>query len=52
LLTLQPALPKTLSRARTVAIGSSLGTAACMALFLTWPASLSSVHRLLELFLR
>jgi Zn-dependent protease with chaperone function len=52
LLALQPAPAKALSRTRTVAIGSSFGTAACIALFLTWPATLSSVHRLLELFLR
>jgi len=52
LLALQSPPAKTLSRTRTVAIGSTLGTAACMVLFLTWPATLSSVHRLLELFLR
>jgi len=49
LLALQPAPAKALSWTRTVAIGSSFGTAACIALFLTWPATLSSVHRLLEL---
>jgi len=52
LLALQSPPAKTLSRTRTVAIGSTLGTAACIVLFLTWPATLSSVHRLLELFLR
>jgi Zn-dependent protease with chaperone function len=52
LLAFQPPPPKILSRARSLAIGSSLGTAICIALFLTWPATLSSVHRLLELFLR
>jgi len=36
---------------RTIAIGSSVGIAACLALIVAWPATLSSVHRLLELFL-
>jgi len=52
LLRVQPLQTKPLPRARSVAIGSTLGTAACIALFLVWPATLSSVHRLLELFLR
>ena len=52
LLCVQPLRTKPPSRARALAIGSSLGTAACMALVLTWPATLSSVHRILELFLR
>jgi Zn-dependent protease with chaperone function len=52
LLAFQPPPSKILSRARSLAIGSSLGTTVCIALVLTWPASLSSMHRLLELFLR
>jgi Zn-dependent protease with chaperone function len=52
LLRVQPLQTKPLPRARSVAVGSILGTAACIALFLAWPATLSSVHRLLELFLR
>lgn len=34
------------------AISSSLGVSVCLAILLAWPATLSSVHRLLELFLR
>ena len=52
LLHVEPLRTKPPSRTRTFAIGSTLGTAVCFALFLTWPATLSSVHRLLELFLR
>jgi hypothetical protein len=52
LLTLRPPAAKPLSRARCLAFGASLGTAAGITVFLAWPATLSSVHRLLELFLR
>ena len=36
---------------RALAIGSSLGMAVCLVLVVAWPSTLSSVHRLLELFL-
>src|SRR5438046_2826024 len=52
LLALRPPAAKPLSRARCLAFGASLGTAAGITVFLAWPATLSSVHRLLELFLR
>jgi beta-lactamase regulating signal transducer with metallopeptidase domain len=39
-------------RTRTLAIGSSLGMAACTAAALVWPGALSSIHKLLEVFLR
>jgi len=52
LLRIQPPHAKPLSRARSLASGSSLGMAVCIAVLLAWPAILSSVHRLLELFLR
>jgi Zn-dependent protease with chaperone function len=38
--------------ARTLAIGSSFGMTICAGILLAWPAILSLVHRLLELFLR
>jgi len=52
LLRVQPRQAKPPSRARSLAIGSSLGMAGFVAALLAWPAILSSVHRLLELFLR
>src|SRR5438309_1012798 len=52
LLTLRPPAAKPPSRARCLAFGASLGTAAGITVFLAWPATLLSVHRLLELFLR
>jgi Zn-dependent protease with chaperone function len=51
LLRVRPLPSKPLSRTRSVAIGSSLAIAACITVLLAWPATLSSVHRLLELFL-
>lgn len=52
LLQVQPLHAKPISRSRFLAIGSSLGIAVCGGALLAWPATLSSVHRLLELFLR
>jgi Zn-dependent protease with chaperone function len=52
LLTLQPLRAKSLPRTRSIAIGSSLGIVVCAGILLAWPATLSLVHRLLELFLR
>lgn len=52
LLHVQPLHAKLVTRARSLAIGSGLGMAVCIAVLLAWPATLSSVHRLLELFLR
>jgi Zn-dependent protease with chaperone function len=52
LLRVQPLHAKPLSRARSLAVGSGLGMTVCIALLLAWPATLSSVHRLLEFFLR
>src|SRR6266446_15351 len=52
LLQVQPLHSKPISRSRFLAIGSSLGIAVCGGALLAWPATLSSVHRLLELFLR
>jgi Zn-dependent protease with chaperone function len=52
LLCIQPLQARPLSRARSLAIDSGLGMAVCITLLLAWPATLSSVHRLLELFLR
>jgi len=46
------ALPAKLRfRGRALAIGSGLGMAVGIGFLLAWPATLSSVHRLLELFL-
>jgi hypothetical protein len=45
-----PAKPKASGRA--LPIGSSLGMFICAGIVLAWPAALSLVHRLLELFLR
>jgi Zn-dependent protease with chaperone function len=50
LLRIQP-LPANVP-SRPLAFGSSFGMAVCIAVLLAWPATLSSVHRLLELFLR
>ena len=50
LLRIQPAGPVPLPRARTRAFGVGLGIAACLSIPLGWPPILSSVHRLLELF--
>jgi beta-lactamase regulating signal transducer with metallopeptidase domain len=48
-----PPLPrKPYGSARCFAIGSSLGLAVCAGVVLAWPATLSPVHQLLELFLR
>jgi hypothetical protein len=47
----QPLQAKPRARARSIAVGSSLGMIACIATLLAGPATLSSVHRLLELFL-
>jgi len=52
LLRIQPLPAKSQSSARTLAIGSSFGMAACAGILLAWPATLSLVHRFLELFLR
>jgi Zn-dependent protease with chaperone function len=52
LLRVQPLHAQPLSRARSVAVGSALGVVVSIAVLLAWPAILSSVHRLLELFLR
>jgi len=52
LLQVQPLHSKRISRSRFLPIGSSLGIAVCGGALLAWPATLSSVHRLLELFLR
>jgi Zn-dependent protease with chaperone function len=52
LLRVQSRQAKPPARARSLAIGLSLGMAGCIAFLLAWPAILSSVHRLLELFLR
>ena len=52
LLRIQPLPAKPRASARTLAIGSSFGMAICAGILLAWPATLSLVHRLLELFLR
>jgi len=51
LLRVEPRPAKPRFRPRRLAIGSSLRIAACLAFLLAWPATLPSVHRLLELFL-
>jgi Zn-dependent protease with chaperone function len=51
LLRVQPVPAKSQSSARTLALGSSFGMALCAGILLAWPATLSLVHRLLELFL-
>ncbi len=50
LLRVEPLPAKRLTRARSLVIGTGLGTAACLGVLLAWPATLSSVHRILELF--
>jgi Zn-dependent protease with chaperone function len=52
LLRIQPLPAKPQSSVRTRALGASLGIAVCASFLLAWPATLSLVHRLLELFLR
>jgi beta-lactamase regulating signal transducer with metallopeptidase domain len=52
LLQLQPLAPQPRLRPRTLLFGSGLGMAACAAAVLAWPGTLSSVHKLLEFFLR
>jgi Zn-dependent protease with chaperone function len=51
LLRIQPARPLPPPRARSLTFGAGLGIASCVATLLGWPPILSSVHRLLELFL-
>jgi beta-lactamase regulating signal transducer with metallopeptidase domain len=51
LLRIQPLPAKQRSSARSLALGSSFGTAVCASMLLMWPATLPLVHRLLELFL-
>lgn len=52
LLRVQPLPAKTRGRVRSLVVGSGLGMIVCTAALLEWPATLFSVHRLLELFLR
>lgn len=52
LLAVKPRGTKSFSPARSVVIGAGLAMAACVVVLLAWPATLPSVHRLLELFLR
>jgi Zn-dependent protease with chaperone function len=52
LLQVQPLEGKPTSRSRFLAVGSSLGIAVCGGALLAWPATLSAVHRLLEVFLQ
>jgi len=52
LLRLQLVHAKPLSRTLSLTFGSGLGMVVCIAVLLTWPATLPSVHQLLELFLR
>jgi hypothetical protein len=52
LLTVQPRPLHAKLLPSSVAIGSSLGIIVCAGILLAWPATLSLVHRLLELFLR
>jgi hypothetical protein len=52
LLRFEPLGPVPPSRTRSLAVAGGLGIAACMPILAAWPAILSSVHRLLELFLR
>jgi Zn-dependent protease with chaperone function len=51
LLRIEPTGPILPSRTRFLTLGAGLGMGACMAILLAWPPILSSVHRLLELFL-
>jgi Zn-dependent protease with chaperone function len=52
LLVLEPACPKSLPWARFFARGAAFLLTGFLATLTLWPASLSTVHRLLELFLR
>ena len=52
LLRIQPIPVKPQFSARTFALRSSFGMVVCVGILLAWPATLSLVHRLLELFLR
>lgn len=52
LLRVEPLFANPRSRRRSFVIGSSLGMAVSIVIVVAWPATLSSVHRLLELFLR
>jgi beta-lactamase regulating signal transducer with metallopeptidase domain len=52
LLRIQPLPAKSQSSGRTLAISSSFAMVVCAGILLAWPATLSLVHRLLELFLR
>ena len=52
LLVVKPLRAGEFSSARSLSIGSGLALATCVALLLALPATLPSVHRLLELFLR
>lgn len=51
LLRIQPPPIEPRPSARSLALGSSLGIIVCAGILLVWPATLSLVHRLLELFL-
>jgi hypothetical protein len=52
LLQVQPAHARPVSQPRFPVVGWCLGIAVCGGALLAWPAALSSVHRMLELFLR
>ena len=51
LLRIQPLPVGPRTSARSLAVGSSLGITVCAGILLVWPATLSLVHGLLELFL-
>jgi Zn-dependent protease with chaperone function len=52
LLRIEAVLTKPSSPKPSLAIGAGLGMAVCIFAVMAWPASLSPVHRLLEMFLR
>jgi Zn-dependent protease with chaperone function len=52
LLRVEPACPAPLPRTRSLFVRAGVGTTVCLATLILWPATLSSVHRLLEQFLR
>jgi Zn-dependent protease with chaperone function len=52
LLRLEPAALESPSRRQVLRFGAGLGIAVCVATLVAWPPMLSSVHRLLELFVR
>jgi hypothetical protein len=52
LLRIEPLPRRPLSSKPSFTVGVSLATAVCLFAVLAWPASLSPVHRLLEMFLR